>query len=99
VTSLTSSHDSLAFCRPEETVRFPLSRTLILAGASALSLVTPIGAVISGLLLVVAFSYRQTIHAYPGGGGAYIVAKENVGTLAGWWPERPSWSTTSSPSR
>ena len=58
-------------------------RTLILAGASALWLVTPIGAVISGLLLVVAFSYRQTIHAYPGGGGAYIVAKENVGTLAG----------------
>jgi amino acid transporter len=65
-------------------------RTLILAGASALWLVTPIGAVISCLLLVVAFSYRQTIHAYPGGGGAYIVAKENVGTSRAWWPGRPS---------
>src|SRR5262245_53580137 len=58
-------------------------RTLILAGVSALSLVTPIGVVISLLLVVVALSYRQTIHAYPGGGGAYIVAKENVGVLAG----------------
>ena len=58
-------------------------RTLILAGAGALWLVTPIGLVISALLLVVAFSYRQTIHAYPNGGGAYIVAKENLGTTAG----------------
>ncbi|HVQ29433.1 MAG TPA: APC family permease, partial [Vicinamibacteria bacterium] len=58
-------------------------RTLILAGASALWLSTPIGFVIAGLLLVVAFSYRQTIHAYPNGGGAYVVAKENIGDLAG----------------
>jgi amino acid transporter len=58
-------------------------RTLILAGASALWLVTPIGAVIAALLIVVALSYRQTIHAYPGGGGAYIVAKENIGLTAG----------------
>src|SRR5439155_1486865 len=43
----------------------------------------PIGVVISGLLLIVAFSYRQTIHAYPSGGGAYIVAKENIGPTAG----------------
>ena len=58
-------------------------RTLILAGAGALWLATPIGFVIAGLLLVVAFSYRQTIHAYPNGGGAYIVAKENIGDTAG----------------
>jgi amino acid transporter len=58
-------------------------RTLILAGVSALTLVTPIGIVISALLLVVAFSYRQTIHAYPNGGGAYIVARENIGDVAG----------------
>ena len=58
-------------------------RTLILAGTGALWLVTPIGAVITTLLIVVALSYRQTIHAYPGGGGAYIVAKENIGDTAG----------------
>ena len=58
-------------------------RTLVLAGVAALSLATPIGVVISGLLLLVAFSYRQTIHAYPGGGGAYIVAKDNIGPTAG----------------
>jgi amino acid transporter len=58
-------------------------RTLLLAGVGALSLVTPIGVVISVLLIIVALSYRQTIHAYPGGGGAYIVAKENVGISAG----------------
>jgi amino acid transporter len=58
-------------------------RTLVLAGASAIWLATPIGAVIAGLLLVVAFSYRQTIFAYPSGGGAFIVAKENLGAPAG----------------
>ena len=42
---------------------------------------TPIGAVIAATLAVVAFSYRQTIYAYPSGGGAYIVAKENLGRL------------------
>jgi len=58
-------------------------RTLLLAGVAALSLATPIAFVISGLLLVVAFSYRQTIYAYPSGGGAYIVAKDNLGETAG----------------
>jgi amino acid transporter len=58
-------------------------RTLVVAGTASLWLVTPIGCVIAGLLLVIAFSYRQTIHAYPGGGGAYRVARENIGTTAG----------------
>jgi amino acid transporter len=58
-------------------------RTLLIAGTASLWLVTPIGCVIAGLMLVIAFSYRQTIHAYPGGGGAYIVARQNIGTIAG----------------
>jgi amino acid transporter len=58
-------------------------RTLLIAGTASLWLVTPIGCVIAGLMLVIAFSYRQTIHAYPGGGGAYRVAKENVGVVPG----------------
>jgi amino acid transporter len=58
-------------------------RTLLIAGTAALWLVTPIGAVIAGLMLIIAFSYRQTIHAYPSGGGAYRVARENIGTVPG----------------
>src|SRR5438046_1520882 len=54
-------------------------RVLVLAGTAALSLSSPIAFVIASILAVVVFSYRQTIHAYPGGGGAYIVAKENLG--------------------
>ena len=54
-------------------------RVLMVGGVAALGLVTPIGAVIAAVLAVVVFSYRQTIHAYPNGGGAYIVAKENLG--------------------
>jgi len=57
-------------------------RVLVVAGAVALSLASPIGIVIAGILAIVVFSYRQTIHAYPGGGGAYIVSKENIGTTA-----------------
>ncbi|MHB1340648.1 MAG: APC family permease [Coriobacteriia bacterium] len=56
---------------------------LVLAGAVALKLALPIALGIGVLLVVVATSYRQTIKAYPGGGGAYIVAKENLGTNAG----------------
>jgi amino acid transporter len=54
-------------------------RVLTIGGLAALSLVTPIGAVIATVMVVVVFSYRQTIHAYPSGGGAYIVAKDNLG--------------------
>ncbi|HZR22038.1 MAG TPA: APC family permease [Vicinamibacterales bacterium] len=57
--------------------------TLIAAGSMAIGYVIPISIVIASLLAIVAFSYRQTIHAYPTGGGAYIVAKENIGANAG----------------
>ncbi len=56
---------------------------LILAGAGALSASLPIAAVITLLLIVVAFSYRQTVRAYPNGGGSYTVARENLGTYPG----------------
>jgi amino acid transporter len=56
-------------------------RVLLIGGVAALALVTPIGIVIAVTLAIVVFSYRQTIHAYPSGGGAYIVAKENLGTM------------------
>ena len=55
-------------------------RVLLLVGTGALGLVTPIGFTIASILAIVVFSYRQTIHAYPNGGGAYIVAKDNLGT-------------------
>jgi amino acid transporter len=54
---------------------------LLLAGLAALSLSLPIGAGIVALLLIVGISYRQTIKAYPRGGGSYIVAKDNLGVL------------------
>jgi amino acid transporter len=56
---------------------------LILGGASALGLGLPVAGGIAFLLLVIAISYRQTIHAYPSGGGAYIVAHENLGPMPG----------------
>jgi amino acid transporter len=54
---------------------------LLAAGTGALQQVTPIAGGIALLLVIVAFSYRQTIMAYPGGGGAYIVARDNLGTI------------------
>jgi amino acid transporter len=54
---------------------------LAAAGAAALAVTIPIGIAISILIAVVASSYRQTILAYPQGGGAYIVTKDNLGTL------------------
>jgi amino acid transporter len=56
-------------------------RVLVLAGTAALSFASPIALVIAAILAVVVFSYRQTINAYPSGGGAYIVAKENLGDM------------------
>src|SRR5215203_6525839 len=52
-------------------------------GGGSFSYVVPISVGIAVLLVIVATSYRQTIHAYPSGGGAYIVAKENLGTTPG----------------
>ena len=60
-----------------------IMRVLLLAGTVALSTSLGIGAVLVVLLFVVGFSYRQTIKAYPTGGGSYIVAKDNLGTLPG----------------
>jgi amino acid transporter len=56
---------------------------LVLAGTAALQYSPPIGIAIGVLVVIVASSYWQTIHAYPSGGGAYIVAKENLGTMPG----------------
>lgn len=56
-------------------------RVLVLVGAGTLGLASPIAVTIAAILAVVVFSYRQTIHAYPSGGGAYIVSKENLGEL------------------
>ncbi len=56
-------------------------RVLVLVSVGALTLATPIAAVIAAILAIVVFSYRQTIHAYPSGGGAYIVAKDNLGEM------------------
>jgi amino acid transporter len=52
-------------------------------GAMAFSYALPIAGLIALLLVIVAFSYRQTIAAYPNGGGAYIVASDNLGTIPG----------------
>jgi amino acid transporter len=56
---------------------------LIPLGAAGVWHIGPISTLIIALLLVVYFSYRQTITAYPHGGGSYTVAKENLGTTAG----------------
>ncbi len=57
--------------------------TLLAAGTIAFGYLLPISLLIVGLLFLVTFSYRQTIRAYPGGGGSYIVAHANLGTLPG----------------
>jgi amino acid transporter len=56
---------------------------LVLAGAAALQLMVPIAGVVAVILLIVVTSYRQTVRAYPRGGGSYIVARENLGTIPG----------------
>ncbi|HVD71934.1 MAG TPA: APC family permease [Actinomycetota bacterium] len=56
---------------------------LVLAGAGALNDKIWIGVAIGILLTIVVTSYRQTVRAYPHGGGSYIVAKDNLGTIPG----------------
>ena len=62
-----------------EEMLIPLAAFSIAATAWTL----PVAFAIVGLLIIVTASYRQTIDAYPNGGGAYIVAKENLGVNAG----------------
>src|SRR5712691_3863699 len=57
--------------------------SLVAAGSGNLGWTLAISFAIVGLLAIVAISYRQTIPAYPNGGGSYIVAKDNLGTLPG----------------
>ena len=52
-------------------------------GLAAVNYVVGISAVIVGLLVLVGLSYRQTVFAYPNGGGSYTVAKENLGVMPG----------------
>ena len=54
---------------------------LAAAGTMAFGYVFPISIAIVALMTIVTISYEQTIHAYPGGGGAYIVARDNFGEL------------------
>src|ERR1700758_1187208 len=56
---------------------------LIPLGAAGIAYMIPISASIIVLLAIVYFSYRQTIQAYPGGGGSYTVARQNLGAAAG----------------
>jgi amino acid transporter len=63
---------------PEE-----IMKVLILAGPEALRLTPLIAVSITLLLAILVLSYRQTIQAYPSGGGSYTVASDNLGTLAG----------------
>ncbi len=54
-----------------------------LAGAVAINKLFPIAIAVAALLALVVVSYRQTVRAYPNGGGAYIVSRENLGDNAG----------------
>ena len=56
---------------------------LLAAGSVAIGYLVPIALSLVFLLALLTLSYRQTIHAYPSGGGAYIVAKDNLGTMPG----------------
>jgi amino acid transporter len=56
---------------------------LLLAGALGLSFSLPVAFAIAALFFIVTFSYRQTVFAYPSGGGSYIVAKDNLGLIPG----------------
>ena len=58
-------------------------RVLLIASLGATHLVMPIAIAIGALLVIVVLSYRQTVRAYPSGGGAYIVSKDNLGVMPG----------------
>ena len=58
-------------------------RVLMIGGLGAMTFSQPISILIAILLIAVAFSFRQTIFAFPGGGGAYVVTRDNLGPVAG----------------
>ena len=75
------------FCSdPISSVAYATEQILLVLGAagaaSFLGLAAPIAAAVALLLAVVVASYRQTCFAYPSGGGAYVVSKENIGQTA-----------------
>jgi amino acid transporter len=66
-------------------VAYAPQETLVIlaaAGTAGAAYAFPIAAVVTVLLAIVTISYQQTIHAYPNGGGAYIVARDNLGEVA-----------------
>ena len=67
---------SIAYA-PEETLVI-----LAVAGMAGMAYAFPIAIAVALLLAIVTLSYQQTIHAYPNGGGAYTVARDNLGELA-----------------
>ncbi len=69
---------STAYATEEILVILALAGT----GAATLGLSIPLAIGIAILLAIVTVSYRQTIYAYPNGGGAYIVARDNLGEVA-----------------
>src|SRR5258708_3996697 len=66
-----------------EQILLVLAAAYVAGQTDAFSHVIPISIAIGILLVIVTISYRQTIYAYPAGGGAFIVAKETLGTLPG----------------
>ena len=66
---------------------------LVAASASAAHLVLPISAAIAALLGIVVLSYRQTVRAYETSGGAYVVARDNLGACPACSRRRPCSST------
>ena len=66
-----------------EQILLVLAAGYVAGQSDAFSRVVPISIAICILLVIVTISYRQTIYAYPSGGGAFIVAKENLGTIPG----------------
>jgi amino acid transporter len=75
---MASDNISSSAYATEETMR-----VLALAGAGALALTMPISIAIAVILAIVVLSYLQVIRAYPSGGGSYIVASQNLGTVPG----------------
>ncbi|GLH66814.1 APC family permease [Geothrix edaphica] len=71
---------SVAYATQE--IMAPLTAAVAIYGAGVLGWSWWVALGIVGLLLVLNVSYRQTIHAYPSGGGAYLVAKDNLGEVA-----------------